>query len=231
MKGERMRQLTALLAIAAIGISVAACGGNKQSSPASSTTAKTTTATTQPPVAPAALPNVLLSPAEIDGVLGLTGTTSRKKSDKLFDSNDLMQTMPSGWQFPGECLYAFGPAQASIYAGSGNTAVSVDDDSPALPPESNGKYPILTQAAVLFPSANEANVFFTASSQRWQACSDRLVTPPANPDNLIIDFKVGPVSNANATLTTTLNLNLNNPAPGGAPITNSVSGRSPYATT
>jgi PknH-like extracellular domain len=224
MEGERMRQLTASLAIAAIGVLVVACSGNNQGSPASSTkTTTTTTPTTptQPPVAPAALPNVLLSPAEIDGVLGLTGTTSKQKNDKLFESNEFKQMMPPGWQFPDECLYAFGPAQTSVYAGSGNTAVSVDDDSPALPAGSNDKYPVLNQAAVLFPSVNEANAFFTASSQRWQACSDRQVTPPANPDNLLIDFKVGPVSNENATLTTTLNLNLNSPVPGGAPISNS----------
>jgi hypothetical protein len=216
-----MRQLAPSLAVAAIGLLVAACGGNDQSGPATTTKTTTTTTTTptRPPVAPAALPNLLLSPAEIDSVLGLTGTTSKQKNDKLFDGNELKQMMPAGWQFPDECLYAFGPAAASVYAGSGNTAVSADDDSAALPPGSNDKDPTVTQAVVLFPSANEANAFFTASSQRWPACANRQVTPPANPDNLIVDFKVGPVSNANATLTTTLNVNMNNPAPGGAPIT------------
>jgi hypothetical protein len=219
-----MRQFRALLAVAAVALLVAACGGNDQASPASSTKTTVTTTTppptpTQPPVAQAALPNLLLSPADIDGVLGLTGTTSKLKTDKLADGNELKQTMPPGWPFPDECLYAFGPAVASVYAGSGNTAVNADDDSTALPPGSNDKDPTVTQAVVLFLSANEANAFFTASSQRWQGCADRQVTPPANPDNVVTDFKVGPVSNANATLTTTLTVNMNNPTPGGPPIT------------
>jgi PknH-like extracellular domain len=216
-KGQCMRQLRSAAAIAAIGMLVAACGGNDQKSPASTTKTTTTTTTTtpRPALGQAALANLLLSPADIDGVLGATGTMSSKKNDKLFDGNDLKQMMPAGWQFPDECLYAFGPAGASVYAGSGNTAVSVEDDT-TVPAGSN-----LTQAVVLFPSANEANAFFTTSSQRWQACANRQITPPTNPDNVVIDFKVGPVSNANATLTTTLTVDMNNPAPGGAPITSS----------
>jgi hypothetical protein len=217
-----VRQLTASLALAAIGMLVAACGGNDQKSPASSTTTTTPTTTTtttsaRTPVAQAALAGLLLTPAEIDGVLGLTGTTSKQKTDKLLDGNDVKQLMPAGWQFPDECLYAFGPAVAAVYAGSGNTAVSTDDDSATLPPGSNDKDPTLTQAVVLFPAANEANAFFTTASRRWAACADRQVTPPANPDNLVVDFKVGPVSNTNATLTTTLNVDMNSPVPGGAP--------------
>jgi PknH-like extracellular domain len=215
-----MRQLTIAVAVAAVVVLVSACGGDNQSSPASSATTKTTTTTTtttppQPPVAQAALPNILLSPAEIDGVLGATGTRSSKKNDKLFDGNDLNQMMPPGWQIPDECAYAFAPAAASVYAGSGNTAVSADDDD-TVPVGSN-----LTQAVVLFPSTNEANAFFTASSQRWPACANRQLTPPTNPDNVFSEIKVGPVSNANGTLTTTLTVTMNNPAPGGAPITSS----------
>jgi PknH-like extracellular domain len=216
-----MRPLKVSLAVAAIGLLVAACGGNDQASPASSTATKattttTTTAPTQPPVAQAALLNLLLSPADIDGVLGATGTASNKKSDKLVDGNDLKQMMPPGMQFPDECLFALAPAVASVYAGSGNTAVNSDDDGTTLPAGSD-----LTQAVVLFPSANEANAFFTASAPRWQACENRQITAPANPDNVMTDFKVGPVVNANGTLTTTLTVNMNNPTPGGAPITSS----------
>src|ERR1700675_894931 len=73
-RGRRMRQMTAAAALTAIGLLVAACGGNDQSSPASSTKTTTTTPTptpTQPPVAQAALPNLLLSPAEVDSALGM----------------------------------------------------------------------------------------------------------------------------------------------------------------
>src|ERR1700723_3893217 len=119
-----MRQLRSAAAIAAIGMLVAACGGNDQKSPASSTTTKTTTTTTTsppPPLGQAALANLLLSPAEVDGVLGLTGSSSIAKTDKLHDDSDLRQPSPTGWKFPDECIYAFGPLAASVYAGSGNT--------------------------------------------------------------------------------------------------------------
>ena len=201
-----MRQLTAAAAIAAIGMLVAACGGNNQSSPSSSTTTTTTTTTTRPPVAQAALANLLLSMAEIDTALGLTGTASKEKIDKLEDDN-VKQKWPAGWQFPAECLDTLNAGEAPVYASSGYTAVSGDDDSVALPAGSNDPDPEVTQVVVLFPSAKEANAFFTASSQRWPACANREFTSPGDPtmDNVAIDFKVGAVSNANGILIATIN--------------------------
>jgi hypothetical protein len=215
-----MRQLTAAAAIAAIGMLVAACGGNDQKSPAlSTTTTTTTTTTTSPPpaVGQSALANLLLSPAEIDTTLGLTGTASVNKIDKLQDDSDFKQPSAAGWKFPDECIYAAGPAMASVYAGSGNTAVSGDRDSASPPAGSNDPKAEVSQAVVSFPSANEANAFFTTSSQRWPACANRQLTPSGT-DNFIVSFAVGPVSNANATLTTTVNVKLANPDPGGAPL-------------
>jgi hypothetical protein len=205
-----MRQLRGAAAIAAIGMLVAACGGNDQKSPASSTkTTTTTTTTTSPPPAlgQAALTNLLLTPAEIDGVLGLTGTMSAGTADKLY-GDDLL-SLPGGWKWPDECVSAAGPGQASVYANSGYTAVSGDIDAAIAPGESNEKPPTVNQMVVLFPSANQANAFFTASSQRWPACANRQfsfpgATTPGGPDLPAMDFQVGPVSNANATLTTTM---------------------------
>jgi hypothetical protein len=203
-----MRQLTVSLAVAAVGLLVAACGGGNQSSPASSATTKTTTtAPTQSPVAQAALPNLLLSPAEIDGVLGLTGTTSQTKSDKLSDSNANKQ-FPQGWKFPAECLYTLDPGQTAVYANSGYVGVSGDDDSAPLPPGSNDVNPEVTQFVVSFPSAKEANAFFTTSSQQWPACANRQFTAPGDADNPEVAFTTGQVSNANATLTTTIRANV-----------------------
>ncbi len=207
MKGERMRQLTVSLAIAAVGVLVAACGGDNQSSPASSATTKTTTTTTtttpsQPPVAQAALPNILLSPAEVDGVLGMTGTTSKKKSDKLSDDN---ANQP---KFPAECLYALDPGQTPVYANSGYVAANGDVDSAPLPPGSDGPDPEVAQFVVSFPSAKEASAFFTTSSQQWPACNNRQFSAPVGPDTPDMAFTIGQVSNANSTLTTTISANM-----------------------
>jgi hypothetical protein len=208
MKGDQpVRQIATAVALAAIGVLVAACGSDNKSSPASSTT---TTTTTRPPVAQAALPNLLLTPAEIDSALGLTGTTSKKKIDKLPDDTTDQQ-WPQGWKFPAECIYAFAPGEATVYAGSGYTAASGEDDSVSLPPGSNDPDPEVTQVVALFPSANEANAFFTASSQRWPACANRQFTTPGDADNPTIDWKVGPFSNANSTLSTTMSATLTKP--------------------
>lgn len=180
-----------------------------------------TTAAPPPPPGPtigqAALANLLLSPAEVDTTLGLTGTASVNKIDKLQDDAEFRQLFPAGWKFPDECIYATNPAMASVYAGSGNTAVSGEHDSVSPPPGSNDPKPEVRQAEVLFPSANEANAFFTTSAQRWPACANRALTPPGT-DNLIANFAVGPVANANGILTTTVNVKLGNPDPGGAPL-------------
>jgi hypothetical protein len=200
-----MRRLTAAVAVAAIGILVAACDSGKGSSPAPTST--TTTTSTRPPVAQAALANFLLTPTEIDSLLGVTGTTSKEKISKPQD-DDTKQHWPQGWKFPPECLYGLGPAEGPVVADSGFTAVVGDDDQASNPPDSKDMPPEVTQVLVLFPSANEANAFFTTSSQRWPACANRQFTTPGDADNPEVAWKMGPVSTANATLTATLSMSM-----------------------
>ncbi|HEV7583993.1 MAG TPA: sensor domain-containing protein [Mycobacterium sp.] len=196
-----MRRLIVGVAVVAVGMSIAACGGSKGSGPAASTTSTTTTtsASSKPPIAQAALSNLLLTPAEVDGVLGVTGSVSKEKIDKLQD--DVTSTPGSpGWKFPDECVYAKGPATAPVYAGSGNTAVSGDMDTTSL---NNDQDIMMGQVVVLFPSAKEANDFFTTSAQRWPACADREIAEPATPDGTQTTYKIGPFSNANGILSVT----------------------------
>ncbi len=203
-----MRRLTVGVAVAAVAMSIAACGGSKGSGPAASTTGTTTTATTssKPPIAQAALSNLLLTPADVDSVLGVTGTASKDKIDKLQDDTTDAPG-PPGWKFPDECLYAKGPAAAPVYAGSGNTAVSGVMDSTNL---NNDQDTMLGQVVVLFPSAKEANDFFGTSAQRWPACADRQIAAPAAPDGAQTTYKIGPFANANGILsvpqTTTMSM-------------------------
>jgi PknH-like protein len=199
-----MRQLAAAISVAAIGISVAGCGGSNGSTPASSTTTST-----RPPVAQPALAGFLLTSAEIDGVLGVTGSKSKEKTDKLQDDN-AKQQWPSGWKFPDDCMFAVGPGEAPVYAGSGYTAASGDDEMASLPPNSNEPDPEVGQVLILFPSANDASGFFGTSSQRWPACANRQFTTPAGPDSPELAWQVGPVSNSNGTLTTTLTMTMSN---------------------
>ena len=200
-----MRQSTTTLVLAAIGVLVAACGGSNQSGPASSTTTTTTTPA-RPPVAQPALAGLLLSTADIDGILGLTGTAAKEKADKLPD--DSAKGWPQGWKWPAECLYAFDPGEAPVYAGSGYTAANGEDDVATLPPGSNELDPEVTQVVVLFPSADAANAFFTTSSKNWPACANHEFTVPGDADNPEIAIKIGATSTANNTLTTTMNLTM-----------------------
>ncbi|MBW0013820.1 sensor domain-containing protein, partial [Mycobacterium sp.] len=202
-----MRHWTVAVAVAAVAALVASCGGHNASGPGPTTTTTTTTKP-PPPVAQAALGGILLTPAEIDGLLGLTGTKSKEKVDKLVDDN-AKQQWPAGWKFPDECLYALNPAEAPVYADSGFTAVSGDDDVASLPPGSSEPDPELTQAVVLFPSANEANAFFAASAQKWPACNNRQFTTPGGPDNPELAWKVGTTANTNGILTTTISVTMN----------------------
>ncbi len=196
-----MRRMSTAVSAAAIGFVIAACGGGGGGSGSSTTTAS------RPPVAQAALPGLLLSSADIDGALGVTGSKSKEKTDKLQDDN-AKQQWPAGWKFPDDCIFAIGPGEVPVYAGSGYTAASTDDEVASLPPNSDEPDPEVSQVLVLFPSAKEATAFFTTSAQRWPACANRQFTTPAGPDSPETGWQVGPVSNTNGMLSTTLTMTL-----------------------
>lgn len=196
-----MRQVS-VAAAAAIGVLLAGCGGSHGGGSGSSTTTST-----RPPVAQAALPGLLLSSADLDSALGATGSKSKEKYDKLKD-DAAKQPWPAGWKFPDDCVYAIGPGQAPVYAGSGYTAASADDEVASLPPNSSEPDPEVEQVLVLFPTAKEASAFFATSVQRWPACANRQFTTPAGQDTPETGWQVGPVSNANGTLSTSLTMTI-----------------------
>lgn len=197
-----MRQLTTAVSAAAIATLVAACGGSNGGAPGSSATTST-----KPPVAQPALPGLLLTSADLDNALGVTGSKSKEKNDKLKD-DAAKQPWPAGWKFPDDCVYAIGPGQAPVYAGSGYTAVSGDDEVASLPPNSNEPDPEVEQVLVAFPTAKEASAFYATSAQRWPACANRQFTTPAGQDTPETGWQVGPVSNENGTLSTTLTMTI-----------------------
>jgi hypothetical protein len=210
MKGDqRMRQFSAAFSVVAVSMLIVSCGNESgpTSSSSSSSMSSATTTSSKPPVAQAALANLSLTPAEIDSLLGVTGSKSKEKIDKLASD-----TPTSGaWKFPDECFYILGPVETPVYAGSGNTAVSGDDDVTSL---NNDQDIEVGQAVVLFPSAKEANDFFSTSAQRWPACADRQFTMPASADMPELSWKTGPFANANGTLSVTVTNTVNfNAAP------------------
>jgi hypothetical protein len=185
---------------------VAACDSNGGGTGTTFSSTTLTTASRQP-LTPPALADLLLSAAEIDSVLGITGSRTDKLSDALEEA-PTVNPGPNGRTFPDECLYISGPALALVYANSGNTVVHGEQIA-APSPGSNAPAPHANQFVVLFPTAEQASAFFATSSQHWPACANRQDTVPgrdaASPG---IQWKVGPVSNANGVLSTTVSVSL-----------------------
>ncbi len=202
-----MRRLTSALAVAAIAIPVAGCGSNSKEEGGASSSATTSTTASKPPLAQSALAALLLTPAQIDSALGVTGSKSERAFDQLKNDNPA-DTFPKGYKFPDECLYITGAAEASVYAGSGNTGLKGDHDSVPSPAGSNDPQPDVTQVVVLFPSSDQAKSFFATSAQRWPACANRQDTAPGDAEAPDIQWKVGPVSNADGVLSTTTTVTL-----------------------
>src|SRR5262249_51563725 len=115
------------------------------------------------------------------------------RSDKPSD------VFAKSYKFPDDCTFIMGPGESLVYANSGNTAVHGERDGASMDVAS----PDAHQTVVLFPSAQEANAFFTGSSQHWSACANRKEDVPGDADSPDVHWQVGPVSNTNGLLTTT----------------------------
>jgi hypothetical protein len=142
------------------------------------------------PVAEAALDGLLLSPDQINTTMRATGMTVSDTTTAMSDDNPFMPDKA--------CQPIDGNVMAPVYAGSWWTAFREQ----VL--QEPGNTPTLSadQGVVLFPSAHDADAFFTASTQSWPACSNRQYTliQPGFPDQL---WTVGPVSNTTGALNAT----------------------------
>lgn len=142
-----------------------------------------------PAVTSTALQGLLLNPDQLDTATGTTTMTVTGTLTTLPDGSD---------QVPDKtCVPLEGAGQATIYADSGYNAVSgqrAADQTHAH---------LVEQIVVSFPSAQEAQAFYTNSAQRWQACAGRPhdETTPAGQTET---HTVGPVSNTNGTLSATI---------------------------
>ncbi|OMC26501.1 nuclease PIN [Mycobacterium colombiense] len=195
-------QLTAAVVVAATAILVAGCGGAKQGDSASPS-ATTTTASSKTPLAQGALPDLMLSPTDIDTVLGANGTSSDPPITTLLEDPFKRED----YTFPAECRYTMHAALASVYADSGSTAVyGYHDQAPAPPSADQLESPEVYQVVVLFGSPEQASAFFTTSAQRWPACANRQDTVPAADGKPELQWKVGQVSNANGVLSVPVTL-------------------------
>ncbi|MBV9091483.1 MAG: sensor domain-containing protein [Mycobacteriaceae bacterium] len=178
-----MRQLIAALAVAGICILTAGCSSGSNHGTKKSTTTTPTT-TTAPPVAEDTLDGLLLGPDQVNPIMGATGMTVTKTHAQMSDDAATMA--------PKECLAIDGSAQAQVYAGSGYTA---ERDQTLQEGDNFAHY--IEQAVVLFPTAQQAGAFFTASAQQWPTCHQYTHIQSNS------QWAVGRISNGNGTLSTT----------------------------
>lgn len=175
---EEMRHFTAAFAVAGICILAAGCGSG------STQGAKTTTTTLIPrPVVEREVDALLLSPEQINPLMGAKDMAVTKKHDVMSDDSATMQ--------PKECLAIDGSAQVQVYANSGFTAVR----DQALNDGNNFTH-YAEQAVVLFPTAKLAGVFFVASALRWPTCHQYTHVQSGS------EWIPGPISNENGILST-----------------------------
>src|SRR6202034_3696184 len=154
MGNKQMRHFAATLVVVGVVMLVAGCGGSNKAGTNSTTTV---TSLIPRPVVERELEALLLTPAQINPLMGATDLAVIRKHDAMSDDSATMR--------PGECLAIDGSAQAQVYGNSGFTAVR----DQALN-DGNSFTHYAEQAVVLFPTAKQAKAFFVASGLRWPAC-------------------------------------------------------------
>jgi hypothetical protein len=160
MGKEEMHHLAATFVAAGVGVLVAGCGAGSQTKQTSTTTI---TSLIPRPVVERELESFLLTPAQVNPLMGATGMAVIRKHDAMSDDSTTMR--------PAECLAIDGSAQAQVYANSGFTGVR---DQELNDGDSFTHY--AEQAVVLFPTVKQAHVFFVASALRWPACRQYIHT-------------------------------------------------------
>ena len=145
-----MRHIAARFVVAGVGMFVAGCGGSNQAHQTSTTTL---TSLIPRPVVERELEPLLLTPAQVNPLMGATGMAVIRKHDAMSDDSATMR--------PAECLAIDGSAQARVYANSGFTGVR---DQELNDGDNFNHY--AEQAVVLFPTVKQAHVFFVTSALR-----------------------------------------------------------------
>jgi PknH-like extracellular domain len=175
------------VALAGLCILVAGCSANSNRA-----TPTTTPSTSVPPVAQAALDGLLLSASQINAAMGATELSVADDTKRMEDVS-AMVSRP-------ECLPVYSPAETNAYANSGWTGVH--RQFLGEPSHSH----VAEQTVVLFPTAQQASAFFTASAQRWLACSNGSFTHTMSGGREV--WAVGPISNNNGVLSTAARISL-----------------------
>jgi hypothetical protein len=147
--------LRAVAALAAVAAFVSACGGAHDKTP--------------PSVAAADLNKLLLSPDDINTVMGTNAMVAGAPFTDLKQDQELMPNV--------NCLGAWQVAEQGVYGDSKPASVRGQRFTQPHPDNWDS---LAVQAVVLYPSADEAQKFFAASSDRWSKCTNHRVNLSIN---------------------------------------------------
>ncbi|MBW0012548.1 sensor domain-containing protein [Mycobacterium sp.] len=116
------------------------------------------------PIAADRLSSLLLSPSEINSVMG---ASSLEPGNPITSMDTSSETLSSP-----ACLGALYTSQDSVYTGSGYTGLSA-----LVSHEPGDNYDHwVNQAVVAFPSADKAKAFLQSSADKWKSCAGKTVT-------------------------------------------------------
>ena len=132
------------------------------------------------PLGDSKLDDVMLSLADINGIMG---STQMKVTSTLQQMTDHSKDVSDP-----DCLGAIYGAETPVYSGSGWT--SMRDEVARETGENNEHW--VEQTAVLYPSSEKAQKFFDASSSTWKKCSGRSVS--VNDNNATYLWQIDNVS-------------------------------------
>ncbi|WP_204806717.1 serine/threonine-protein kinase PknH/PknJ [Mycobacterium riyadhense] len=116
------------------------------------------------PISEDRLSSLLLSPSEVNAVMGSSSMTPGKPITSM-DSSSLTLSLP-------DCQGALYTSQAPVYGGTGYTGISALVSSE---PGDNYDHWV-NQAVVAFPSADLAHTFVQTSANKWKNCAGKTVT-------------------------------------------------------
>ncbi|OBJ49380.1 serine/threonine-protein kinase PknH/PknJ [Mycobacterium sp. 1423905.2] len=116
------------------------------------------------PIAEDRLSSLLLSPSEVNSVMGSSSMQPGKPITSM-DTSTVTVSLP-------DCQGALYTSQSPAYAGSGYTGISGLVSSE---PGDNYDHWV-NQAAVAFPSVDKAKAFLQRSANRWKNCAGKTVT-------------------------------------------------------
>lgn len=151
-----------MTAVAALCLALAACGSNHGSP---------TPTTSSPPraVPESSIDTLLLSPAQLNEVMGTTNLVAKPPLDHMDDHRNLL---------PNEnCLGVWQIDESKIYGDKTYTAVR---QQTLRAPDTDQWDSLVAQSVVVYADADGAHKFFTESGDRWSKCVNHHVNITLN---------------------------------------------------